>query len=364
MAAPSDRGLRRAVGARARAAARASGAATRPMLGRSVLRARYNELAAGLAGFHDLVSLADLLEGEYSRRWRLVVSGLDLLDDLLQRNRRDRVRIGAYLEAPEEAELHAARQVEDRQEVLDGTKAPEEPGLADAATLACDSQRIAQHPITDEVDHAVDATGDELAHGLDDVACVDQHIACTERAQCLDAVLATRGGDHPRTKVPRDVHRRLAEGRSRAPDEDALARLELEVAVQSHPRRSVALGDRSKLGEVERRLDLHDVRRGCRDVLRVAAVSRAAEPAHDRDHGRALGERAGRVVDYGARRLDAADRRGFRPLALSHVRLGVVDPERLDANQHFSLHRDGLRQLLELQNLWPTWLRDDHRTHF
>ena len=47
---------------------------------------------------------------------------------------RQRVRVAADLKAPEEAELHAARRVEDRQEVLHRAEPAEEPCLADVTT--------------------------------------------------------------------------------------------------------------------------------------------------------------------------------------------------------------------------------------
>jgi len=60
-------------------------------------------------------------------------------------------------------------------------------------------------------------------------------------------------------------------------------------------------------------------------------------PAHERDNGRSLGEPARQVGRHGARALDPADRRGLWPLALAHVRLGMVDAERPDPDEDLVL---------------------------
>ena len=81
---------------------------------------RDDQLAAGLASVHYPVRVGDLLEGEHPRGLGLVGARLGLGDDFLERDRGDRVGGGSYLEAAEEAELHAAGHVCDRQEVRDG----------------------------------------------------------------------------------------------------------------------------------------------------------------------------------------------------------------------------------------------------
>src|SRR5579863_5433172 len=83
---------------------------------------RDDQLAGGLACLHHPVRLGDLLEGEYPRGRCLVDARLGLGDDVLERDRRDRVGPGSHLEAAEKAELHAAGQVHDRQEIRNGAK--------------------------------------------------------------------------------------------------------------------------------------------------------------------------------------------------------------------------------------------------
>src|SRR5262245_60938250 len=95
-----------------------------------------DELARRLALLDQAVRLRDLLEGEHTRGPGLVVAGLDLLDDLLEGDRRERERLGAELEAAEEAELDAARHVDEREEAVEGSEAAEESGLADASVRA------------------------------------------------------------------------------------------------------------------------------------------------------------------------------------------------------------------------------------
>src|SRR5215475_4683411 len=75
---------------------------------------RNDELAAGLACLHYPVRLGDLLEGEHPRGLCLVDARLGLGDDLAERDRGDRVCRSSYLEAAEEAELHAAGHVHGR----------------------------------------------------------------------------------------------------------------------------------------------------------------------------------------------------------------------------------------------------------
>src|SRR5215472_6981989 len=105
-----------------------------------------DQFAAGLACLHQLVRLGDLLEGEHPRGLCLIDARLGLGDDLLERDRRDRVGPGAHLETPEEAELHAAGHVEGRQEVRDRAKPAQEPGLAHPAPAARSESRRTLFP--------------------------------------------------------------------------------------------------------------------------------------------------------------------------------------------------------------------------
>src|SRR5215475_4151905 len=75
---------------------------------------RDDTLAGGLACLHYPVRLGDLLEGEHPRGLCLVDARLGLGDDLAERDRGDRVCRSSYLEAAEEAELHAAGHVHGR----------------------------------------------------------------------------------------------------------------------------------------------------------------------------------------------------------------------------------------------------------
>src|SRR6516165_4281496 len=85
---------------------------------RGTLSPADHQLAGRLTRLHHPVRLGDLLEGEHARRPRLVDAGLHLLDDLLERDRRQRKGFAAHLEAPEEAELHPTRQLKRRLEAV------------------------------------------------------------------------------------------------------------------------------------------------------------------------------------------------------------------------------------------------------
>src|SRR5205085_2702695 len=106
------------------------GHATVEIGGSSLRYAGDDELAESLTSLHHAVRLRDLLEREHTRGAGAVVAGFDLFDDRVERNRRQRERIASEFEAPEEAELHAARQVDDRKELIDRPEAAQESGLA------------------------------------------------------------------------------------------------------------------------------------------------------------------------------------------------------------------------------------------
>src|SRR5262249_528626 len=106
----------------------------------------------------------------------------------------------------------------------------------------------------------------------------------------------------------------------------------------------------------------HVGRRG-HGVLGVAAIAGAPQPAHDRQHFRPLGQYAGGVRHDRADSLDAAYRRRLGPLALAHMRLRMVDTERLDGDHDllFPGYRGG--DLPDLEDFGPAWFRDDDRAH-
>ena len=89
---------------------------------------------------------------------------------------RQRERVGAELEAPEEAELHRARQVEGGEELIDRAETAEEARLADAAVRMDRSQRVTQDAVADEVEHSIGAAGRELVYRFGDLPVVDHHL--------------------------------------------------------------------------------------------------------------------------------------------------------------------------------------------
>jgi len=184
-----------------------------------------------------------------------------------------------------------------------------------------------------------------------------------DRTQQLRPVLAPGGSDHPGAEIGCDVDSRLAQRRCGATDQQGVVGLELEIPVQSQPRRGIALGNGGQVRPVQRRLDWGHVG-GRRDrVLGVAAVAHAAQAAHDRHHLGPLGQRAGGIRGHRAHRLDPADRGRLRPLSFAHVSLGVVDPERLDPDQYLPVARDRLGHLLDPQDVGSAGLGDHHRAH-
>jgi CheY-like chemotaxis protein len=79
----------------------------------------HDHLAAGLARLHHPMSLDDLLEAEHPDGPGPVGPRLGLGDHLAQRDVGERVPVITEVEAAEEAELHPARHVGDRVELLD-----------------------------------------------------------------------------------------------------------------------------------------------------------------------------------------------------------------------------------------------------
>ena len=156
---------------------------------------------------------------------------------------------------------------------------------------------------------------------------------------------------------------RLAEGRGRPPDDQRLARGDLQVAEQARPGRGVGLRDRGQVGPREARLDGRHVRHGGAGVLGVAAVDRPAQPAHQGRHLGPDGELAAGAGLDDADALDAADVGDLGPLALPHVQLGVVEAERLDLDHRVAVFRLRLRDLPDDQHLRPAEPRPENRSH-
>jgi hypothetical protein len=104
-------------------------------------------------------------------------------DDVLKRDQRERVRGRPEIEAPKEAELNAAWHVGDRQELIDGPETAEEAGLAHATSWTGGAQRVAQHAVTDQVQHGVDTAGDACAYLFCHLARVDHDLARAEGSQ-------------------------------------------------------------------------------------------------------------------------------------------------------------------------------------
>ncbi len=103
-------------------------------------------------------------------------------------------------------------------------------------------------------------------------------------------------------------------------------------------------------------------------VFGVAAVELSPHPAHGGGDDVAVLEFiAGRTFDQ-SDRLDSEHtrERDIRRQTLPREQFGPVEPERLDADEHFAVLRRGYRQGLELQHFRPSRFMDDggfHRGH-
>src|SRR5262249_13048650 len=111
------------------------------------------------------------------------------------------------------------------------------------------------------------------------------------------------------------------------------------------------------------RIDCCDVCDRSAGVLGVAAVDRPAESAHQCGNLCPRGELAAGARFDNADALDSADVRDLGPIALAHVLLGVVDPERLDLNDGMTGLGFGLRDFLDFQDVRPSKMLPENCTH-
>jgi hypothetical protein len=129
------------------------------------------------------------------------------------------------------------------------------------------------------------------------------------------------------------------------------------------PGSGVGLGDCSQV--CPRKAGFYDrhVRHGGTGVFGVAAVDCPAQPAHQCRYLRPRHElTAGARLDQ-THAFDAADVGDLRPLSLSHVKLSMVEAERLDLNDHMAVFWFGLGNLANDEYLRPTESRPKNCPH-
>jgi hypothetical protein len=102
---------------------------------------------------------------------------------------------------------------------------------------------------------------------------------------------------------------------------------------------------------------------GARGVLGVAAVDRPAQPAHQGRDLHPRGELPARAGLHNANALDPAHVGDLGPLALAHVPLGVIDPERFDLNYGVTGLGLGLRDFANIQHIRPAEMLPENRPH-
>jgi hypothetical protein len=140
--------------------------------------------------------------------------------------------------------------------------------------------------------------------------------------------------------------------------------LNFKISEQASPGGRIRFGDRSQLRPRQVRVDQGDVRNRRAGIFGIAAVDRAAQPAHQRGHFRAEGKLAARAGFDDADALDTAHVGNLRPLPLAHVQFGVVETERLDFDHHVACFRIRLGHFANFQHFRATEFLSENRSHW
>ena len=109
------------------------------------------------------MSLLNLFEPKHFCRLRLIDATSSPVDYLLQGNLRQRKLRLAEHEAAKKAEVHSARQLEQRIEGRDRTKTTEKTSQTDASAPSYHGERIENSAITHQFENCVDAFRMEAA---------------------------------------------------------------------------------------------------------------------------------------------------------------------------------------------------------
>jgi hypothetical protein len=132
-------------------------------------------------------------------------------------------------EAAEETEVDAARHLQQRIEVGHRTESAEEAGQARAPAPAEQGEGVQDRAVADQIEYGMDLV--RLGDALGKVRPFHLGPARAEGRQRLKPVPVTGGRDDLYTGVRGQVEGSLTERRRRPPDDERLARSDLEVAV-------------------------------------------------------------------------------------------------------------------------------------
>ena len=304
-----------------------------------------DELAGGAVVLHVVVSLRHLLQAVVDTvHGKAQPAGTDRVEDLLESLPR---QIGGVAEVARQA--HASRQVLVRGEVPHRPLVGEAAAETGRAVHAHRPQSVRQGRRADEIKGGVDAVRVQLAHGVRDLAGIEEWVVDPVLFQPSEPVGPPGGGQH-RGAAPCgqrggcQAHRRGA-----APNQYGLTGLQVQANGQRAIRGLHHLGQRPQHLPGQVGVNGDDLGQRHRGVLGIAAVVAAPHVSHHRDDllpGSQPATSGGRV--HGARGLDARHPRKADTHAQTQpkLQLRTVEAERLDADAHptVSLGRDRERR--------------------
>ncbi len=199
-----------------------------------------------------------------------------------------------------------------------------------------------------QLEHAVDAIGEQAAHRGRDQPVVDDDVIRAVRLKHRYAFRLAGRGDHGRVDPFGQDGGGEADRRRAAPDQQGLPRFQSKRGVQRAMRRLHHFGERAEGGPIERRFHLLDLRGRDERIFGVSTIENAPHPAHGGGDLVAGGEAATGRLDDLTDRLDAQD--PWEPhvgrMPLTGEQLRAVQPESPHADQNPARLGCGDRPLL------------------
>src|SRR5262249_16791431 len=284
-----------------------------------------------------------------------------MIHNLLQRNFRYWELRSTKYKAAKEAEVNAARHLQQRVEVWDWRESTEPAAEADASMPMWNSNRIEERPVTDKVEHDIHLLC--FRQPLGELRPLKLHPLRSKPKKLLKTGLIARGCDHLQPCVGGNIQGCLPEGRSRATKKERLPLFNLQIAIETGPCRSVRLWYHSELLPRQSCRDLHDIRSRYERQFCVTAIDRSAHAAHERGHFITGLKFSAWCCNHLADTLNSDDFGRLSPLAFTHMRFGVVHAERLHRDQNVTALRLRVRKLLDHQAFQPAKTTQDNCAH-